>query len=201
MNVPLLKGKDLIVIAIFTVLIVVLLTAIGMIMMVSIGIHMSMLLGGGLGILFTMPVFMLMAAKVKKPGVIFLLALLEGLIYTLMSTPLMLLLTIVPGLIGELVVSIPKKNKSLSINALGYTVYSTIYALHGTFIVLFVGKDNFREFGKAMFTDDQITALLGDAFDVKLILITVVFTIVCGFISYFIGKRLLRKNFQKAGVI
>ncbi len=194
-----LKGKDLIVIAIFTIIIIVIEMAIGMACMMLLGMHFSMLFSGVAG-LFVMPVFMLMAAKVKKPGVLFIYALLSGLIYTIMSTPLMLLISIVPAIIGELIISAPKKNASLGYNAIGYTFFRTVYSLHGTFLILLLGKDNFKENG-TWFSEEQISQIFEYGFAAKSILITAGVTAIACTIGYFIGRKILRKNFEKAGVI
>lgn len=195
-----LKGKDLVVIAVFTVIMFVIDMAVGMTSMMVFGIHIAMLFAG-LPVLFIMPVYMLMAAKVKKPGVLLVNALLYGLVSSVMSTFYMLLIIIIPAIIGELIVSLPRKNSSLGYNVIAYTFYRAVYSLHGTFIVLLLGRENFREKGAAWFGEEQMSRILDSGFEIKYVAATFGITVLCGIIGYFAGKSLLRRNFEKAGVI
>ncbi len=195
-----LKGKDLVVIAVFTVIMFVIDMAVGMTSMMVFGMHIAKLFAG-LPVLFVMPVYMLMAAKVKKTGVLFVNALLYGLIASVMSTFYMLLIIIIPAIIGELIVSLPRKNSSLGYNVTAYTFFRAIYSLHGTFIVILLGRENFREKGAAWFSEEQIDSILDSGFEIKYIAATFGITVLCSVIGYFAGKSLLRRNFEKAGVI
>lgn len=195
-----LKGKDLIVIAIFTVLILAMDMIVGMSLM-ALGIFVAMIISVGVGCLINMSIYMLMAARVKKPGVITLHALLRGILYTVMSTPLMLVIAIVPAIIAELVISIPKKNASLGYNALAFGIFNVVYSIHGSLIVLLMGKERFAEYGPQMFSAENLNIILDSAFNGGLLFGTMAFTALMCSIGYFIGRRLLKRNFEKAGVI
>ncbi len=196
-----LKGKDFITIAIFTVLIILIHFIISMATMVFIGIKFSMIFGIGIGSLITTGIYMLMAAKVKKPGVMLLQATLRGIVFGIMNTPLMLLIMIIPAIIAELFVSIPKKNDSLKYNGIAWGISTVIYSLHGILIFHIVGMEKATEQAKTIFTPEQLSTVVEVSnnwlFVVAVILIT---TFLC-FVGYFIGKALLKKNFEKAGVI
>ncbi len=199
-NLKALKGKDLITIAIFTVIIAVLNMIVGMIIM-FINFNVAMISSMAFVSLISTGIYMLMAAKVKKPGVMLLFGILTGIIHTIMSIPIMLVIAIVPAIIGELVVSVPKKNNSLVFNAISYGIFNCTYALHGSFIILYMGKERFRAMGGSMFSEEQTEAALEAAFNGGLILLTIAVTALGCFIGYFIGKKLLKRNFEKAGVI
>ncbi len=196
-----LKGKDFITIAIFTVLIIVIDMIISMPTMILFGIKFSMIFGVGIAALLTTGVYMLMAAKVKKPGVMLLQALLRGLIFSLMSSPIMLLIMIVPAIIAELFISIPKKNDSLKYNGIAWGFATVIYSLHGVLIFHIMGMEKAVEKSKTMFTPEQLAAVVEVSNNWLLILASILVTALLCFVGYFIGKALLKKNFEKAGVV
>ncbi len=195
-----LKGKDIITITIFSMLIYIVTMLIGMPMMFA-NFYLSMLASIGASCIINMGIYMLMAAKVKKPGVLFLHALIVGIIGTAMSTPLMFFIAIIPGLIAELIVTLSKKNDSLKMNAIAYTIFNCSYSLHGTIIVLYMGKEQFARMGASMFTDEQLDLILSMSFNVWVLVATVAITALGCLIGYFIGRKILKKNFEKAGVI
>ncbi len=196
-----LKGKDFITIAIFTVLLIIVDTVISMVSLMIFGMKFAMTFGVGIAQLISMSIFLLMAAKVKKPGVIFLSALLKGIIYTIMSTPIMLIITVVAGIIGELIVSIPKKNDSMKINAVGYSVFTMIYSLHGIIIFKFLSEERLAKIKATMFTPEQVSVVEEISNSVGPILLSLLVIAVLSLVGYFIAKGILKKNFEKAGVI
>ncbi len=199
-NLNALRGKDLITIAIFSVVIIVLNKAVGLVIML-INFNVSMVSSIALVSLISTGIYMLMAAKVKKPGVMLLFGILTGIVHMLMTVPIMFVTAIVPAIIGELVVSVPKKNNSLAFNAISYGIFNCTYALHASFLILYLGKERFQAMSGGMFSKEQTQEALEIAFNGGLSLFTMAITALCCFIGYFIGKKLLKRNFEKAGMI
>lgn len=189
-----LKSKDLIVAGAFAALyIVVMFLGVSVIGFIPLLYLLAPLI---LGIILG-PIFMLYVMKVPKRGAILILALLVGLITSMGGVWMALIWSLLCGLVAEIVAGIGKySSKKL------YTVSYCAFActIVGPFWLLVLAKDTFLESTLAYYGQDYVTQL--DALTPSwIILVLIGLALVGGLIGATLGKRLLKKHFEKAGVI
>lgn len=190
-----LQAKDLINLGLFTILYFV----IGCCVAIPIGfIPIFLPVLGALWVLITGIPFMLFLTKVKKFGMITLMAVLSGLLMGLTGMGFWGILTgIVSGLLADLILK-SGEYKSASKGLLGYAVFSLWMV--GTYIPMYFMVEESRASFAASFGDeyaDQVMAVMPMWSIVLVIASIFVFAILGGLI----GKRLLKKHFVKAGIV
>lgn len=190
-----LQAKDLINLGLFTILYFV----IGCCVAILIGfIPIFLPVLGALWVLITGIPFMLFLTKVKKFGMITLMAVLSGLLMGLTGMGFWGILTgIVSGLLADLILK-SGEYKSASKGLLGYAVFSLW--MIGTYIPMYFMVEESRASFAASFGDeyaDQVMAVMPMWSIVLVIASIFVFAILGGLI----GKKLLKKHFVKAGIV
>lgn len=188
------KIKDLVLTGVFSVMFFILTFAIGMIGIIPILYFIFPFLNGATsGIL----VFLFMA-KVQKPFLTSVMGLIMGLFMTVSGYPILgLIQTIVLMLIVEILRYIGKY-KSFKMNLLANGVFSM--NLGSSFLIMYFYKEEIRPLVEKSMGEDYTSRLY------KLITLnSVIFVYITAFIGGIIGsllaKRLLKKHFEKAGVI
>ena len=192
-----LKGKDLITIGIFSAIYFV----INFIFMLMGGIHpvLWMLMPGFIAVFAGIP-FMLMVAKVQKPGAVFLMGLITALIYfaTGQFTLVILVAMASTCILSEIVRGITKYN-SFKGNSIAYVIYSL--GMVGSPLPIWLFKKDFlaqiAEQGMPLDYVSAVEALSPNA----MLIVLIVAPIIGGIIGAFIAKGLFQKHFVKAGIV
>lgn len=190
-----LQAKDLINLGLFTVLYFVL----GCCVAIPIGfVPIFLPILGALWTLITGIPFMLFLTRVKKFGMVTLMAILSGLLMGLTGmgywgVPLGLIF----GLLGDLILKFGNY-KSAKRSLIGYAVFSLWMV--GTYIPMYFMVEDSRaslaaSFGKEY--ADKVMAVM----PMWSIVLVIACIFICAIIGGMIGKALLKKHFVKAGIV
>lgn len=191
------QGKDLITVGIFSAIYFV----VNFIFMVSGGIHpiLWILMPGTIALFAGVP-YMLMIAKVQKPGAVFLMGLITGLIYfaTGQFTVVILIFMVVSCFLAELTRYLTKYN-SLSGNYLSYIFFS--YGMVGSPLPIWLFKESFlAQISEQGLPADYVAAVEALSSDWMLIVLFVA-PAVGAIIGAIIARALFKKHFEKAGIV
>ena len=188
-----LKGKDLINIGIYAAIFCVIVTAIAMLGFIPIMLPMLCVF---VPILGGIP-YMLFLTKVDKFGMISIFSTIVGLF--LWVTGMGYWPTIFGIVFGVLTDLIAKSGnyKSSKKDILGCGVFNI--AVFGNFVPLFTNIDAYFS-TRQSFGEEYIEALTGIFANTWLIPAMIASCVICGWIGGFLGKALLKKHFEKAGI-
>lgn len=191
------QGKDLITVGIFSAIYFV----VNFIFMVSGGIHpiLWILMPGTIALFAGVP-YMLMIAKVQKPGAVFLMGLITGLIYfaTGQFTVVILIFMVVSCFLAELSRYLTKYN-SLSGNYLSYIFFS--YGMVGSPLPIWLFKESFlAQISEQGLPADYVAAVEALSSNWMLIVLFVA-PAVGAIIGAIIARALFKKHFEKAGIV
>lgn len=175
--------------AIFIVLILVVITVTSIIPVLFIfeGVINGIVLG---------TIYILYVTKVPKRGAIMILAIFVGLISsTTFIYPFFI--SIVLGLFAELI-AWSGQYKSSTKYILSYGVFSCMF--NGAFITIVIARDDFL---KAILNNygRSYAYTLSSILSNGTVIVMVAATFVAGIIGGFIGKKLLKKHFERAGIV
>lgn len=192
-----LKGKDLITIGIFSAIYFV----INFAFMLLGGIHpvLWMLMPGFIAVFVGIP-FMLMAAKVQKPGAVFLMGLITALIYFVTGQfTLVILISMASACILAEVVRCMTKYDSFKGNAVSYVIFSL--GMTGSPLPIWLFKADFlAQITEQGMPADYVTAVEALSSNAMLAVLFVA-PVIGGIIGAFIAKELFKKHFVKAGIV
>ena len=192
-----LKGKDLITIGIFSAIYFV----INFVFMLMGGIHpiLWMLMPGLIAVFAGIP-YMLMAAKVQKPGAVFLMGLITALIYFVTGQfTLVILISMASACILAEIARVVTKYKSFRGNAIAYVVFSL--GMVGSPLPIWLFKADFlAQITEQGMPADYVAALEAISSNSMLIVLFVA-PIIGGIIGAFIARGLFKKHFVKAGIV
>lgn len=188
------QAKDLINVGLFTVIYFVL----GCCVAIPIGmVPIFLPILGTLWVIITGIPFMLFLTRVKKFGMITLIAVLSGLLMGFTGMGFFgVPLGLVFGLLGDFVVK-SGEYKSIKKGILGYAIFSLWMV--GTYIPMYFMADNARADFASQFSEDYADKVMSVMPMWSFILVVAsifIFAIVGGLI----GKALLKKHFKKAGI-
>ena len=188
-----LKGKDLINIGIYAAIFCVIVTAIAMLGFIPIMLPMLCVF---VPILGGIP-YMLFLTKVDKFGMITIFSTIVGLF--LWVTGMGYWPTIFGVVFGVLTDLIAKSGnyKSSKKDILGCGVFNI--AVFGNFVPLFTNIDAYFS-TRQSFGEEYIGTLTGIFANTWLIPAMIASCVICGWIGGFLGKALLKKHFEKAGI-
>lgn len=141
--------------------------------------------------------FMLFLTKVKKPGMIFIMAIIMGLLMMLTSMGIWPLLTsVIAGSIAEIVFK-SGNYASAKKAVLTYGFFSLW--MYGNYMSLFLDREQYfaqrASFGQAY--AEAVAQLLPNW--MAFVLIIVCF--ICGILGGLLGQKVLKKHFEKAGLV
>ena len=187
-----LKGRDLINVGIYTAIYFVIMLAVAMLGMIPIFLPLLSVI---VPILGGIP-FMLFLTKVKKPGMIFIMAMIMGIMMLLTGMgPWPLLTCAVAGILAELIYR-SGEYKSAKKAVLAYAVFSMW--IWGNYLPLFTDYEGYfaqrESYGQAYIEAVQKLMPLWMA----PVLLAACF--VCGILGGILGRALLKKHFEKAGI-
>lgn len=190
--------KDYILIGIFSLLIYVVNAIVGFALTPFMATS-AMPLMSGVCLFFSAVVYLIMAMKIGKKGVLLLLSIVTGLIYSMMGVPIMLLFFAAAGLLGEtaLLRGDGTQYRRLGRQALAYAAYGSLFGL-GAYITVYVYGGDFM---KEMYSPDMRERMLYFAYSPRWIIGSVVFSFVLTIAGSLFAAKLLNKHFIKAGMI
>lgn len=189
------SARDLLNVAIFSVIYFVIVFAIAMLGIIS---PLVMLITLPLGAIAAGIPYMLFLTRVRQAGMVTMFGLVLGLLYLMMGHPWMgTAVTIGLSILADLILSAGRyRSKWAAIWA--YTVFSGWF--FGPWIPLLVDREEYlRSQGMTDMGADYVTAF-NEVVTVPAVLIFTAFTLVCGFLGALLGTGLLRKHFRKAGL-
>ena len=190
-----LKGKDLITIGIFSAIYFV----INFAFMLLGGIHpvLWMLMPGFIAVFAGIP-FMLMVAKVQKPGAVFLMGLITALIYFATGQFTLVILMASTCILAEVVRMVTKYN-SFKGNSIAYVIFSL--GMVGSPLPIWLFKADFlAQITEQGMPADYVAAVEALSSNAMLIVLFVA-PIIGGIIGAFIARGLFKKHFVKAGIV
>ncbi len=191
-----LSAKDLVTIGVFSALYVVLTIVGGIIFGTNPILTFWMPLGCAI---LSGPVFLLMSLKVPKPGAITICGIIMGIIMLVTGMYWGIALAfVILGFAADLVASIGKYKNS-KITSISYIIISlstiTSYAL------FFLNQSAWLKYMKKQGTDPAYyETMIANAKGWYLPAI-IIGTIICASISALVGRKLLKKQFKKAGIV
>jgi energy-coupling factor transport system substrate-specific component len=194
-----LDTRDLITIGIFAAIYVV----------IYIAIPTFFYIFGPIGTLLSIPivsivngtVLILLALKVQKFGVFLITGIIFGLVLLLMGAWWAIIGFTVGGLIADMIASRSQYNNKRDI-ALGYCIFQWIYAFTYYF-TYFVFKDLMAQYWFQL----GYTPTLQDALDyfaifsIENLPLVIIANVICPIIGAYIGIKINKKHFEKAGMI
>ena len=197
------KGKldtrDLITIGIFNVIFVVIHLIVGMLLMVF----------GLIGVLLAIPVisivngtvFILLALKVHKKGVFLITGIIHGLFYILMGNWWMIIGLPVGGLITDMIASKRQYDNKRDL-ALGYCVFQWINAFV-TYFMYYALKDWLAQwwFQTGYYPTLQDALDMLALFTIESLPLVIIASVIGPIIGAYIGIKINKKHFEKAGMI
>ncbi len=191
-----LTGKDFVAIGIYSVLIRVIVTVVGMLFMPFMVVAFPFITGAC--VLVAAPVYLLMAYKVGKRGVMFLFCTIIGLTYVLMGAVYILPYMLIAGILCEAVMWKKGSYRSFWHNAASYSVYSVLYLGAMYFPICVFGKEYFVQFG---LTQEGTEILAKYVLTPSWAAISILITVLMALAGCLIGRRLLKKHFIKSGLV
>ncbi|MBU5486017.1 MptD family putative ECF transporter S component [Clostridium sp. MSJ-11] len=196
MNSNKLTGKDLISIGIYSAIYFI----INFIFMIMGIIPIMWILMPAMIALFTGIPYMLLCAKVQKPGAILIMGSITALIYfvTGQFTPVILITFGSGCIIGEIIRIVTKYN-SFKGNTFSFMFFSL--GMIGSPLPVWLFKESFfAQIQSQGMPADYINTLSGFA-STEMLVVMIVATVVFSFVGILIAKAIFKKHFEKAGII
>ena len=187
-----LNGRDLINIGIYTAIYFVVSMALAMTGLIPIFL---ILLSSMIAIVGGIP-FMLFLTKVKKPGMILIMSVIMGiLMFVTGMTWMPIPFSVVTGLIAELIYKGGnyKSMRSAILTAGVFPLWSC-----GNYLPLFLQKEQYFA-DRTSYGQDYVDAVVRLTPN-WMFFILIIVTFVCGIIGGLLGKALLKKHFERAGI-
>lgn len=190
------KGRDLITIGIFSAIYFVINFAFMLLGMIPI----MWILMPALIALFTGVPFMLMCAKVQKPGAVILMGLITGLIYFITGQfTVVILITFVIGCgLAELARYYTKYNSFMG-NTVSFACFSI--GMIGSPLPIWLFKEGFLEQISSQGMSADYVASIEALSSTGVLILMIAATIILSFVGAFIAKKLFKKHFTKAGIV
>lgn len=189
-----LKVKDLVSIGVFAVIYFVLMFGVGMMGIIPI---LFLIYPTVLGIIAG-TVVMLFMAKVQKPWALFILGMISPLVmFALGHTYVLPVFSLIVMIVAELIRKIGNYN-SFKYNMLSYAVFSTWIC--GSLMQMLLAKEKYIEMSVGMMGQEYADAL-ENLITYPHMALVALGAFIGGIIGAYIGKALLKKHFEKAGIV
>lgn len=188
-----LNVKDLITVGIFAVIMIVVIFIFGMlgyipILMIGLPIISALVCG--------IP-FMLFLTRVSKFGMVTLLGLILGLVMFLSGhTWIPILVFTLCALIADVIIKMGDYS-SIKHSIVGYAVFAL--GVFGNMLPFYILRDYFVESIRSSMGNDYVNVILPFLTNEMLVVLIAV-TFIAGLIGAYIGKVVLKKHFEKAGI-
>lgn len=145
--------------------------------------------------IFIGPVFMLIVAKTRRTGPVFVISLVTGLIF-ISSSVSIIISGIIAGLLAELALRTGKFENKFWIMA-AYIIFS--FGFIGDFYQLWFNKDAFLKYSEAFMNADYLNSL-SRLVSLPTILLIIVSIFIGAVIGGLLGFKFMKKHFIKAGI-
>ena len=188
-----LNVKDLITVGIFSVINIILIFTFGMLGYISILMLGLPIIGA---LIWGIP-FMLFLTRVNKFGMITLMGLIIGIVMFLSGHTWIPIITYtITGLLADLIIK-TKNYSSIKTSIIGYAIFSV--GLVGNMLPFFILRDYYIS---AMTTSmgTEYVNFITPFLQYHFLTILIILTFIAGLISGYIGKLILKKHFEKAGM-
>lgn len=188
-----LELKDLVLIGIFAVIYLVLMFAVGMIGLIPILFLVYPTIAG----IICGPLVLLFMAKEQKPFALFIFGMLMPIVMFLGGhTYIVILISVIIILIAELIRKMGNYN-SMKHNIISCAVFSMW--IGSSLSQMLFAKEKYIQMCKMM--GDEYTKALEKLITYPNLLLVFVGAFIGGLIGAFIGKKLLKKHFERAGIV
>jgi energy-coupling factor transport system substrate-specific component len=189
-----LQAKDLINVGLFTVLYFVL----GCCVAIPIGmVPVFLPILGTLWVIITGIPFMLFLTRVKKFGMVTLMAILSGLLMGLTGMGFWgVPMGVIFGILGDLIIK-SGEYKSIQKGILGYAVFSLW--MMGTYIPMYFMAEQSKADFASQFNEEYAEKVMS-VMPMWSIILVAASIFVFAFVGGYLGKALLKKHFKKAGI-
>ncbi len=148
--------------------------------------------------LFAGPVFLLMVAKVPKTGPITIVSILMALFCFLTGMHYTMAVGyLVCGILAE-ILAYTRRYKSIRMNIISYMVFC--FGGTATYITYYVNPQGWIKFMLNKGTEQQYIDIMTDSATTFVLVTMLIGTVVIGWLSGFVGSKLLKKHFEKAGI-
>lgn len=144
------------------------------------------------------PVFLLLIAKVPKHGPLIILGVITGLIFFVTGMHWTMCVAYVVFGIGADLISGSAKFKNVWLNIVGYMLYSL--AAIFPYVMFFFAREKYMSYMIQKGTDQAYVETMANAGQDWIFPVIVIGTLVVSLISGLFGKKLLKKQFEKAGI-
>lgn len=150
--------------------------------------------------IFSGPVYMLYVAKIPKRGSVIILGIIAGLLSFFGGMFwVMAVFFIVFGVIADCICAIGK-HKSFKWNLLSYVFFAI--SPSGGHVAMYLFQSQFDEFmqskGDVSMFEDSINFVAQNGWVAVLIVVS---SMICGLIGGLIGKKMMKKHFERAGIV
>jgi energy-coupling factor transport system substrate-specific component len=187
--------RDYITLAIFNVVMLVILTV------VTAFTHVvSYLIGGGVVALFNGAIYMAMANKINKRGILFFSSVIMGLFYLALGFVHFLITMAAFGVLCELVMWGKNAYTNKFRNSIGYSIYYVGWCLCGVVPLVFF-KEHYMATLTQNFTQKELERLLVSYETPSLVVLMCGMAVAGAFAGCFIGSLLLKKHVKKAKLV
>jgi energy-coupling factor transport system substrate-specific component len=197
MNADRLEARDLITIAIFTVIFVIVTFA--CVMALSMTVVGFAFFAAGSGLVCGV-IWLYMRLKVPKRFTVLLQSVVCALLFFVIGASGWFVASgiLIGGVLAEIITS-AGKYKSFKLTTIGYAVYC--FCFHwGSFLLIIIARDYYYDFALANGTTEQQLALL-PLMSWQLLLAAGVLAIIGAVLGMLLGRVMLRKHFVKAGMV
>lgn len=144
------------------------------------------------------PVYMLLVAKVPKRGALSIVGLIIAALVLITGMHwAMALGSAICSILADFVAG-AGEYKSKKINILSYMVFSL--GCTGTYLAFYINSESWARFMIGNGTSQDYIDTMKNAATTQMLIIMYVGTLVIAFLSAFAGSKLLRKQFEKAGI-
>lgn len=143
------------------------------------------------------PIYFVMCHKIHKRGAAFIYNLVRGIVYAVMGFLPMTAIMSVAGIAGELSIGKADNYNNNQRITVSYVISEVIYALHGFFLILFLGVNGLAKIFPNLFTVEKAQAVYDTFFDPKNLMIILAIEIIAALLGALFGKYVHQKFFNK----
>lgn len=145
-------------------------------------------------------IYMYMRAKAPKKGSIMIQSLIMGVLYFSMGSFWTFSAGIlIGGFIAEFISSM-KDYRSFGHNAIGFVIFN-VFGWVGLMGPVLLAKEKYAEHTLKTGLSEAYVNELTSFTDVKMFTIALILTVIGSYIGVILGKKILRKHFEKAGIV
>lgn len=189
------KIKNIVQVAVLAVIGFVLAQVIAM--LVAMAGTLSLYVGGGVSAIVVAPCFVIMASRVQRRGSVFLFWLIFGALYALMGAWIMIPITIISGIISEVIVGDYSSDKKISY---AFAAGMFLVAIHPIIFFKILGPDLISKF-MSYFTLEELqetTSMYTNTVVGICIVINIILSILSSKFGIYINNKFFNKNKGKS---